>query len=104
MKSKNTRLRKQSEAPHGKTTPQGTPASVGMKDQSMPVAMSKNIPVQKIIGGLLGSLGLGGKSDDKAVQKVLPAWVAPAALGAIGGKVLGLQFLYHKDQRKLTHN
>jgi len=69
-----------------------------------------DVPVQKIIGKLLGGLGLKQPSEpphgsttpmmpsgsmgmgkgDKALQKVLPAFVAPAALGAIGGKLLGL--------------
>jgi len=57
------------------------------------------VPVQKIIGQLLGTLGLQQQSeaptsmgmvgkDEKPVQKI--PLLAPLAIGAVGGKLLGL--------------
>jgi len=96
----------------------------GIKKQEVPVqkiigkilgtlglSKTEEVPVQKIIGKLLGTLGLskqpsdpphgpttpmmpsgslGMGKGDKPVQKIGPAILAPLAVGAIGGKLLGL--------------
>ena len=58
-----------------------------------PLGLSKKdeVPMQKILGGLLSTLGLASKQEsEQPVQKFLPAIAAPLAVGAIGGKLLGL--------------
>jgi len=113
QKSNGKPVRKQpSEPPHGPTTPIMTPGSVGMGKGGKPVEKfigaipaaiggalggkllglqeEERVPVQKILGNLLGAIGLGGKQEEgKPVQKFIGA-IPAAAMGALGGKLLGL--------------
>jgi len=58
----------------------------------------EDVPVQKILGGLLGMLGLKSAMDGEASPMSsldkndvsMQKWIAPLAIGALGGKLLGL--------------
>jgi hypothetical protein len=70
------------------------PAAIGgaLGGKLLGLQEEERVPVQKILGGLLGTIGMGGKQEEEEeepVQKFIGA-IPAAAIGAIGGKLLGL--------------
>ena len=88
-KSQGKPVRKQPKEPVQKFLPVAGLAAGALGGKLLGLQEEEQVPVQKILGNLLGMVGMGGKQEEEPVQKFLPA-LAPLAAGAIGGKLLGL--------------